>query len=87
LAQSLRETLEEQYKEISKKNMKNQNEQKIIALYNTLLSPYGAYLPLIKNNFAIEENSNTIPLPNLLNTEHNHNIEFNNIINRAKNKY
>jgi len=86
LAQSLRKILEEQYKEIMIKTMKTEQEKKIIILHNKLFLPNILYSPLIKNNITIENKNEKPPLPNLLHVEFNNNIEFNNIIERARNQ-
>jgi len=92
IADSLQTTLEKKYNEISKKPFRDQNEEKILWLYNTLIkdkkqqhsNPLSNY-----NNFIdIEDKSNPENnRPNLSNIEHNHNIAFKQIIDRARNKY
>gem|GEM_PF-2127608 len=66
--------------------MKTEQEKKIIILHNKLFLPNILYSPLIKNNITIENKNEKPPLPNLLHVEFNNNIEFNNIIERARNQ-
>ena len=92
IAQSLQTILEKKYDEIKRKPFRDQSEEKIVWLYNVLIKNQRQQYtnPLFHdNNFInpintkVEENNK----PNLNNLDHNHNIAFKQIVDRAANKY